>query len=83
MLLWMKGTVDGMRSMIYSCAFWQDLAMELPPGPEKNHYADLVDFMTPIIQRPAVLNGVSGFARRPYSAWEDMDTARTIPWNST
>ena len=50
MLLWMKATVDGMRSMIYSCAFWQDFALELPHGPEKEHYADLVDFMTPIIK---------------------------------
>ncbi len=50
MLLWMKGTVDGMRSMIYSCAFWQDFALELPQGPEKAHYANLVDFMTPIIK---------------------------------
>ena len=50
MLLWMKATVDGMRSLIYSCAFWQDFALELPHGPEKEHYADLVDFMTPIIK---------------------------------
>ena len=50
MLLWMKATVDGMRSMIYTGAFWQDYALELPQGDEKQHYANLVDFMTPIIK---------------------------------
>ena len=50
MLLWMKAMVDGMRSMIYTGAFWQDHALELPQGEEKQHYADLVDFMTPIIK---------------------------------
>jgi hypothetical protein len=50
MLLWMKASVDGMRSMIYSCAFWQDFALELPQGSERDHYANLVDFMTPIIK---------------------------------
>jgi alkylation response protein AidB-like acyl-CoA dehydrogenase len=50
MLLWMKAMVDGMRSMIYTGAFWQDYALELPQGEEKQHYADLVDFMTPIIK---------------------------------
>jgi hypothetical protein len=50
MLLWMKAMVDGMRSMIYTGAFWQDQALELPPGEQKQHYADLLDFMTPIIK---------------------------------
>ena len=50
MLLWMKAMVDGMRSMIYTGAFWQDLALELPDGEEKQHYQNLVDFMTPIIK---------------------------------
>lgn len=50
MLLWMKAAVDGMRSMIYTGAFWQDLSLELPKGPEKEHYRDLVDFLTPIIK---------------------------------
>jgi alkylation response protein AidB-like acyl-CoA dehydrogenase len=50
MLLWMKATVDGMRSMIYTGAFWQDYALELPEGDEKQHYQYLVDFMTPIIK---------------------------------
>jgi len=50
MLLWMKAMVDGMRSMIYTGAFWQDHALELPPGENKQHYADLLDFMTPIIK---------------------------------
>jgi alkylation response protein AidB-like acyl-CoA dehydrogenase len=50
MLLWMKAMVDGMRSMIYTGAFWQDLALELPEGEQKQYYADLLDFMTPIIK---------------------------------
>jgi alkylation response protein AidB-like acyl-CoA dehydrogenase len=50
MLLWMKAMVDGMRSLIYTGAFWQDFALELPDGDEKLHYQNLVDFMTPIIK---------------------------------
>jgi len=50
MLLWMKATVDGLRSMIYSGAFWSDLALELPEGDEKMHYQGLLDFVTPIIK---------------------------------
>lgn len=50
MLLWMKANVDGMRSMIYTGAFWSDLALELPEGGERDHYGDLTDFMTPIIK---------------------------------
>ena len=50
MLLWMKAMVDGMRSMIYTGAFWQEFALELPEGDEKQHYQNLVDFMTPIIK---------------------------------
>ena len=50
MLLWMKAMVDGMRSMIYTGAFWQEFALELPDGDEKQHYQNLVDFMTPIIK---------------------------------
>jgi len=50
MLLWMKAMVDGMRSMIYTGAFWQDYALESPAGDEKQHFANLLDFMTPIIK---------------------------------
>lgn len=50
MLLWMKSMVDGMRSMIYTGAFWSDLAEELPDSEEKKHYQNLTDFMTPIIK---------------------------------
>ena len=51
MLLWMKAMVDGMRSMIYTGAFWSDLAWELPEGSEeKTHYQNLLDFITPIIK---------------------------------
>jgi len=46
----MKAMVDGMRSMIYSGAFWSDLALEMPDGDEKTHYQALLDFMTPIIK---------------------------------
>jgi 3-(methylthio)propanoyl-CoA dehydrogenase len=50
MLLSMKAAVDGMRSMIYTGAFWSELALELADGEEKTHYQDLTDFMTPIIK---------------------------------
>ncbi|MDL2269950.1 acyl-CoA dehydrogenase [Desulfosarcina sp. OttesenSCG-928-G17] len=50
MLIWMKAMVDGMRSMIYTGAFWSDLALEMPDGEKKSYYMDLVDFMTPIIK---------------------------------
>ena len=50
MLLWMKGTVEGMRSMIYSGALWSDLAEESPDEETKRHYNALLDFMTPIIK---------------------------------
>ncbi len=50
LLLWMKAMVDGMRSMIYTAAFWQDCALELSDGEEKLHYQNLLDFMTPIIK---------------------------------
>jgi len=50
MLLWMKAAVDGMRSMIYTGAIWQDYSLELTEGDEKEHCRDLVDFMTPIIK---------------------------------
>jgi len=42
--------VDGMRSMIYSGAYWEDLSREMPAGDEKDRHRDLVDFMTPIIK---------------------------------
>ncbi|MBN2031848.1 MAG: acyl-CoA dehydrogenase [Deltaproteobacteria bacterium] len=51
MLLWMKAMVDGMRSMIYTGAFWSDLAWELPAGSEeRTHYHNLLDFITPIMK---------------------------------
>jgi hypothetical protein len=48
MLLWMKAMVDGMRSLLYTCAYWVELSSGLPDGKEKAHYQNLVDFMTPI-----------------------------------
>jgi len=50
MLLWMKSMVDGMRSMIYTGAFWSDLALEMEAGEQKARYQALVEFMTPIIK---------------------------------
>ncbi len=50
MLMSMKATVDGMRSMIYTGAFWSDLAHALADGPKREHFQNLVDFMTPIIK---------------------------------
>ena len=50
MLLWMKAIVDGMRSMIYTAAYWSDLALELPDGEEKDRYSNMVEFLTPIIK---------------------------------
>ncbi|MFP4453896.1 MAG: acyl-CoA dehydrogenase, partial [Desulfobacterales bacterium] len=50
MLLWMKAAVDGMRSMIYTSAFWADLAEEGREAETREHYQALVDFMTPIVK---------------------------------
>jgi alkylation response protein AidB-like acyl-CoA dehydrogenase len=50
MLMWMKATVDGMRSMCYTGAFWSDLAHNLPAGAAKEHYLNLENFITPIIK---------------------------------
>ncbi len=50
MLLWMKANVDGMRSMIYTAAYWSDLSLELPDGEEKDRYNNMVEFLTPIIK---------------------------------
>jgi alkylation response protein AidB-like acyl-CoA dehydrogenase len=50
MLLWMKAMVDGMRSMLYTGAFWSELSLEMPEGEEREHYRSLIDFMTPIIK---------------------------------
>ena len=50
MLLWMKAAVDGMRSMIYTTAFWADLAHESTDQAEKDRYTMLMEFMTPIVK---------------------------------
>jgi len=50
MLLWMKANVDGMRSMIYTAAYWSDLAVGLPEGSEKERYHNLLEFFTPIVK---------------------------------
>jgi alkylation response protein AidB-like acyl-CoA dehydrogenase len=50
MLLWMKAMVDGMRSMIYTGAYWSDFASEAPDERVRDQCANLVDFLTPIIK---------------------------------
>lgn len=50
MLLWMKATVDGMRSMAYTTGYWLDLANEADDESQRKHYQALVDFMTPIVK---------------------------------
>ncbi|MBM3300544.1 MAG: acyl-CoA dehydrogenase, partial [Deltaproteobacteria bacterium] len=50
MLLWMKAMTDGMRSMVYSAAFWSDLALEMPEGRAKRHYQALTEFITPLVK---------------------------------
>jgi len=50
MLLWMKATVDGMRSMAYATGYWSDVAAESKDEREKAHCHALVDFMTPIVK---------------------------------
>ncbi|MFH1135546.1 MAG: acyl-CoA dehydrogenase [Pseudomonadota bacterium] len=50
MLLWMKGAVDGMRSMIYNTAYWEDLARHLPEGEERRRCGNILEFMTPIVK---------------------------------
>jgi alkylation response protein AidB-like acyl-CoA dehydrogenase len=50
MLLWMKAMVDGMRSMIYTGAYWADIALESPDVGRREHHANLVDFLTPIVK---------------------------------
>ncbi|MBI9074043.1 MAG: acyl-CoA dehydrogenase [Desulfatibacillum sp.] len=50
MLLWMKAAVDGMRSMIYTAAFWADLSHESPDAAQRERYSALTEFMTPIVK---------------------------------
>jgi len=50
MLMEMKVMVDGLRSLIYSAAFWSDLAIDASDAAERYHYRDLVDILTPIIK---------------------------------
>ena len=60
MLLWMKASVDGMRSLIYTAAYWSDLAEELPDGDEKERYDNLMEFFTPHRQSLLFRYGISG-----------------------
>lgn len=50
MLLWMKATVDGMRSMAYTVGYWLDLSFESADDEEKRRCQALVELMTPIVK---------------------------------
>ncbi|MBI4961772.1 MAG: acyl-CoA dehydrogenase [Desulfomonile tiedjei] len=50
MLLWMKATVDGMRSMAYTVGYWLDLSVHSDDEEEKRRCQALVEFMTPIVK---------------------------------
>jgi alkylation response protein AidB-like acyl-CoA dehydrogenase len=50
MLLWMKATVDGLRSLIYTAALWDDLAHESEAEADRKKYSALVEFATPIVK---------------------------------
>ncbi|MDY6904136.1 MAG: acyl-CoA dehydrogenase [Thermodesulfobacteriota bacterium] len=50
MLLWMKAVTDGMRSLVYTAAFWSDMADQHPDASQREHYTDLLDFFTPIVK---------------------------------
>jgi len=50
MLLGMKGTVEGLRSMIYFGAFVSDLADSETEPHKRKRYGLLLDFLTPIIK---------------------------------
>lgn len=50
MLLWMKAVSQGMRSMIYTAAFWSDIAQEDPDSEKREFYNNLLEFTTPILK---------------------------------
>lgn len=50
MLLWMKSYVDGMRSLFYYTAACRSKAALAESGAEREFYADLYDFLTPVIK---------------------------------
>lgn len=50
MLLWMKATVDGLRSMAYTVGHWLDLSFESDDEDERLRCKWLVEFMTPIVK---------------------------------
>ena len=82
MLLWMKAMVDGMRSMIYTGAFWSDLALEMGEGEEKTRYQALVEFMTPIIKAYCSDMGFR-VCETAIQCLGATGSARNIPWSST
>ncbi len=50
MLLWMKATVNGLRSMAYTTGYWWDLASASDDEKERRRCNSLVEFMTPIVK---------------------------------
>ncbi len=50
MLLWMKAVTEGLRSLIYTTAYYMDIALEDPDESKRRHYKLLLDFLTPIIK---------------------------------
>lgn len=50
MLLSMKATVDGMRSLAYTAGYWLDLAVESEDEEERRRCQSLVDFITPVVK---------------------------------
>ncbi len=50
MLLWMKATVDGMRSMAYTAGLWWDLSEESEDPRVRRRYQLLMEFITPLVK---------------------------------
>ena len=48
MLLQMKATVEGLRSLLYHVGLYSDLAEKHPDEKVREHYQDLLDLLTPI-----------------------------------
>jgi alkylation response protein AidB-like acyl-CoA dehydrogenase len=48
MLLWCKAVVEGSRSLLYSTAFFADLARHFPDEAERARYQGWVEFLTPV-----------------------------------
>ena len=47
MLLWCKATVEGCRALLYTTAFYADMA-QYGPDEKREHYQGLLEFLTPV-----------------------------------